>query len=113
MAFAFVAMGARTLFANRAYGAAALAPALVQGAISAAITLVLKRVLEAMSLRLSGPTAYALPPLVTASAILAILVTVHEIIGTPQVAATIAVPWSVSSLYAVVYAAILARRARG
>jgi hypothetical protein len=112
VAFAFVAMGGWTLFANRAHGQAAILPALAQGAISGAITLVLKRVLEAMSLRLTGVLAYVAPPLVTASVILALLITVHRLIGTPEIAATIAVPWSVSSLYAVVYSAVLARARR-
>ena len=109
VAFAFVAMGGWALFANRAHGAGAFAPALAQGALSGGITFVLKRVLEALAARLRGPLAYALPPLATASVILAILVGVHLAIGTPEIAATIAVPWSVSTLYAIVYSAVLAR----
>jgi hypothetical protein len=46
---------------------------------------------------------------VTASTILVVLVTVHWIIGTPEIAETIAVPWSVSTLYALIYTAVLAR----
>ena len=110
VAFAFLAMGGWALFANRAHGLdAAGAPALVQGTISAALTLVLKRALEAMAARLSGAPAYALPPFITASLILGVLLAVHSLIGTPEVAATIAVPWSVSTLYALVYTAVLAR----
>ena len=110
---AFVGMGAWALFANRAHGAAAIAPALAQGTMSGLITLVLKRALEAFAARMSGWTAYALPPLTTAGAILAVLVGVHSLIGTPEIAATIAVPWSVSTLYAIVYTAALARGRRG
>lgn len=110
---AFVAMGGWTLFANRAHGAAATLPALVQGTISGLITLGLKRVLEAFSARLGGPLAYILPPLLTASAILALLVGVHTLIGTPEILATIAVPWSVSTGYAILYTAALRRDARG
>jgi hypothetical protein len=113
VAFAFLAMGAWTLFANRAHGAAALVPALAQGTLSGLITLVLKRVLEVFATRLSGLVAYVLPPLATASVILALLVTVHSLIGTPEIAATIAVPWSVSTLYAIIYTAVLARDRRG
>ena len=109
VAVAFLAMGGWTLFANRMHGAAAYAPALVQGAMSGAITAVLKRVLEAMSRRLTGPAAYLGPPLVTISVILAVLSAIHGLIGTPEIVATIAVPWSVSTLYAIVYAAVLAR----
>jgi hypothetical protein len=109
VAVAFVAMAGWALFANRAHGAAAIVPALAQGALSGAITFVLKRVLEQLAARLSGWRALALPPLITASAILATLVAVHRAIGTPEIAATIAVPWSVSTLYAIVYSAALAR----
>ena len=110
---AFVAMGGWTLFANRAHGGAAFVPALVQGTISGLITLVLKRVLEAFSERLSGPPAYLLPPLATGSVILALLIGVHRLIGTPEILATIAVPWSVSTGYAIIYAAALRRDTRG
>jgi hypothetical protein len=113
VAFAFVAMGGWTLFANRAHGAAAWLPALAQGTLSGAITFGLKRVLEAMGRRLKGVLAYVLPPLVTASTILAVLIGVHLAIGTPEIAATIAVPWSVSTLYALIYAAVLARAKHG
>ena len=111
--FAFVAMGGWTLFANAGHGlAAAWLPALVQGAISGIITLVLKRALEAMAARLSGPAAYAIPPTVTAATILAVLVGIHRLIGTPEIARTIAVPWTVSTLYAVIYTGVLVRGLR-
>lgn len=108
--FAFVAMGGWALFANSGHGlSAALAPAAAQGVMSGAITFGLKRALEAMSRRLRGPAAYALPPAITAAVILAVLVAIHRLIGTPEIARTIAVPWSVSTLYAIVYSAALAR----
>lgn len=114
IAFAFVAMGGWTLWANSDHGlAAAWRPALVQGVISGVITLVMKRAIEAMVARLAGPAAFVVPPLVTASVILAVLVTVHRLIGTPEVARTIAVPWSVSTLYAIVYGAAVARGRSG
>ena len=115
VAFAFLAMGGWTLWANSGHGlAAAWRPALVQGVISGIITLVLKRVLEAMVARMRGPAAYVLPPLVTATVIMLVLVAIHRLIGTPEIARTIAVPWSVSTLYAVIYGAAVARgRSRG
>ena len=109
VAFAIVAMGGWALFANRAHGVAALTPALAQGALSGGITFILKRVLETLVGRLHGWLAYVLPPIATASAILAILAGVHLAIGTPEIVATIAVPWSVSTLYAIVYSAVLAK----
>jgi hypothetical protein len=112
--FAFVAMGGWTLWANAGHGlAAAWLPALVQGAISGTITLVLKRALEAMAARLAGPVAYLVPPAVTAPVILAVLIVVHRMIGTPEIARTIAVPWSVSTLYAIIYTSILVRGQAG
>jgi hypothetical protein len=113
VAVAFVAMGGWALFANRAHGEAAIVPALAQGTLSGAITFVLKRVLEWLANRLTGWRALALPPLMTASAILVTLVGVHRLIGTPEIAATIAVPWSVSTLYAIVYTVALARGRHG
>jgi mannose/fructose/N-acetylgalactosamine-specific phosphotransferase system component IIC len=70
---------------------------------------VLKRTLEWLAARLAGWRALALPPLITASAILATLLAVHLAIGTPEIAATIAVPWSASTVYAFVYSGVLAR----
>lgn len=110
MGFAFLAMGGWALLANSGHGlAAAWFPALSQGVLSGLITLVLKRVLEALAGRFAGASAYVLPPGITASAVLILLVVVHRLIGTPEVLRTIAVPWSVSTLYAVVYSAALAR----
>lgn len=112
VAFAFLAMGGWALFANRAHGLAeAWGPALAQGTMSGLITLVLKRALEAMSGRFAGVLAYVVPPTITASAILALLVLVHRLIGTPEIAGTIAVPWTVSTLYAAVYSATLVKAA--
>ena len=106
-------MGGWTLFANRAHGQGAILPALAQGTLSGIITLVLKHVLEVLVRRIPGALAYALPPLITASTILAVLVGVHLLIRTPEIAATIAVPWSVSTLYALIYTAVLVRGRNG
>ena len=108
--FAFIAMGGWALYANSGHGLAlAWLPALLQGLISGLITLVLKRILERLSGRFVGVTAYVLPPAITASAVLVLLVGVHKLIGTPEIVRTIAVPWSVSTLYAILYSATLAR----
>jgi hypothetical protein len=104
IAFGFLMMGGWALFANRSHGLdQAWLPALIQGAISGGLTGVLKKVLEALDGRLKGAAAYAVPPAVTAGSILVLLTTVHSLIGTPELIATIAVPWSVSTLYAVIY----------
>jgi hypothetical protein len=109
VAFAFLAMGGWTLFANRAHGFQWMSAA-TQGVASAVITLVLKRVLEALGGRFPGRFAFVFPPLLTASAILVVLTVLHHLIGTPAILQTIAVPWSVSTLYAILYAADVERR---
>lgn len=112
-AVAFLAMGAWAAFANRGHGPGAMALAgVVQGAISCVITLILKRSLEAMFARLSGPAAVITPPLVTMAVVLAALVTIHRLAGTPEVWTTIAVPYTVSSSYAWIYTFTLARTAK-
>lgn len=112
-AAAFLAMGAWAAFANRGHGPAVMALAgVVQGAISCVITLTLKRALEAMFARLSGPAAVVAPPMVTMAAVLVVLVTLHRLAGTPEIWATVAVPYTVSSAYAWIYAFTLARTAK-
>lgn len=102
--FGFLAMGAWAVFANRAHPLPqALLAGLVQGLISGTLTLFLKKGLEWMNARFVGVVALIAPPLITASLILAILVGVHTLAGTPEIAATIAVPFAVSTSYAIVY----------
>jgi hypothetical protein len=110
---AFLAMGAWAAFANRDHGAGAMALAgVVQGAISCVITLILKRSLEAMFARMAGPAAVIVPPLVTMAVVLAVLVAIHKLAGTPEVWTTIAVPYTVSSSYAWIYTFTLRRMAK-
>ena len=102
--FGFITMGAWAAFANRDHGAARMLVAgLVQGTISGLLTLFLKKFLEWFNAKLKGPTALILPPLITAASILAILVTAHTLAGTPEIAATIAVPFTISTSYAIIY----------
>ncbi len=104
VAFGFLAMGAWAVFANREHPLSqALLAGVVQGAISGSLTLGLKKFLEWFNARLSGLAALLAPPLTTVASILAILLSVHTIAGTPEIAATIAVPFTVSSTYACVY----------
>jgi hypothetical protein len=116
VAFAFLAMGGWALFANRGHGLARALPAgLLQGVLSAALTFGIKRGLEGRFRRLEGLTALIVPPVLSCSIVLALLVGAHTLAGTPEVWATIAVPYAVSSTYAVVYTASLwlARRRAG
>lgn len=114
MAFGFVLMGGWALFANRAHGlAGAWLPGLVQGLISAVLTMVIKRGLEAMDGRVGGTLAWVLPPLATAFSVLTLLVLVHSLVGTPEMIATIAFPWTLSTTYGFIYNAALVKARRG
>lgn len=109
----FLLMGGWALFANSGHGLAkAWLPALVQGTISGLLTGALKKTLEALDGKIAGALAYLLPPALTAGTILALLFTVHTVIGTPEVVRTVAFPWTVSTLYAIVYNAGLVRARR-
>ena len=113
MGIAFLAMGGWAVFANRAHPMREpLVAGLVQGALSAGITLVLKRMVEALGRRLAGIAALVLPPLIAVALSLAILGTIHMAAGTPELLATIALPASVTALYSAGYALALWRGRR-
>lgn len=110
VAFAFVVMGGWAAFANREHGPAAMVPAfLTQGLLSGLLTLLIKRGLEWGHARLSGPSGRLLPPTVSCLTVAAVLTGAHAMAGTPEILATIAVPWTVSTLYAFTYVASLER----
>ncbi len=114
VAFGFFAMGAWAVFANRNHPLPdALLAGLVQGTISGLLTLVLKKFLEWFNARLRGLAALVMPPLVTATSILTILTTAHTLARTPEVLATVAVPFTVSTTYAILYNLRLWREAYG
>lgn len=115
VAFGFLAMGAWAIFANRAHPLPqALLAGVVQGAISGTLTLFLKKGLERMSAMFFNArqsdegqgryiAALFIPPIITATAIATILFTAHTMAGTPEILATIAVPLTVSTSYAILY----------
>ena len=114
--FAFLAMGAWAAFANRDHGTGAMLLAFgVQGALSGLITLVLKRWLERAYeghfARFPDWPRKLLGPVISCLTIAGLLFLGHSLAGTPEVLGTIAVPWSVSTLYAFVYTATLGSRA--
>ncbi|HEV2082645.1 MAG TPA: hypothetical protein VGR32_09355 [Brevundimonas sp.] len=111
VAFAVVAMGGWAAFANRDHGLQAMGLAFAaQGLLSGLITLLIKRWLEWAHARLRGPAAPLLPPLASCATVAALLTGVHTAVGTPEVLATVAVPWTVSTLYAFAYALSLERK---
>ncbi|CAH1665654.1 conserved membrane hypothetical protein [Hyphomicrobiales bacterium] len=104
VAFAFIAMGSWAAFANRAHPMPApLQAGLIQGALSAAITLFLKRGIEALSSRFAGLAALLVPPLVAGLVSATLLTVIHTIGGTPEIGRTIAVPLTVATSYAALY----------
>lgn len=114
MAVAFLAMGGWAVFANRAHPLPqALAAGAVQGTLSACITFGLKRTVEALAARLPGLGALVLPPLTAAGVSAALLGAIHTAAGTPEVLATVALPWTVATSYAALYSWTLWRRPHG
>lgn len=102
--FAFLAMGGWALFANRLHPMPQpLIAGVVQGTLSAALTLCLKSTIDAFSRRFRGTTRFWMPPLLACLASTSILVAVHATAGTPEILKTIAVPLLVSTSYAVAY----------
>lgn len=113
MAAAFLAMGGWAVLANRAHPMPGpLIAGLVQGALSAAITLGLKRGVEALARYLPGRYALFVPPVAAWAASAALLSAVHRLAGTPEVLATILVPNGVATVYALLYTVALWKSAR-
>ena len=107
---AFVAMGGWAILANRYHPMPEpVLAGLAQGTASAAITLALKRAIEAIAARTDGATALVLPPLACFLVSLALLVAIHAAAGTPEIATTIAVPLAVSTGYGALYNVLLWR----
>jgi hypothetical protein len=76
---------------------------LLQGAVSACLTLFLKSVIDALSKRFKGVTRFWAPPLIACLGSASLLTALHALIGTPEIAKTIAVPLLVSTSYAAIY----------
>ena len=114
VAFAFIVMGGWAAFANRDHSPPQIVLAgVVQGTISALLTLGLKKFLESFRGRFKGAAALVVPPLMTASAILIILYAAHTLANTPEIWTTIAFPFTVSTTYAILYNLRLWRQANG
>lgn len=113
LALAFVAMGVWAMLANRHHPWPQIVQAgLVQGMLSACLTLLMKRVVEAVvaSMKRRGAPLVALAACGLIS--ICVLSVLHTIAGTPEIIATITVPVVVSSAYAASYAVALMRTAQ-
>ncbi len=112
VACGFAAMGGWAIYANAAHGVrAALLAGLVQGAISGALTLGLKRSVDWMRPRMRGFLAYVAPPLIAGICSAMLLILGHGLSGTPEIWMTIAVPLIVSFSYIFAYNILRQRRA--
>lgn len=104
VAFAFIAMGSWAVFANRVHPMPApILAGLIQGTLSAVITLLLKRGIEDLARRFSGLTALLAPPLIAGAVSASLLTAIHMVGGTPEIGRTIAVPLTVATSYAALY----------
>ena len=114
VAFAFIVMGGWAAFANRDHSLPQIVLAgVVQGTISALLTLGLKKFLESFRGPGKDAAARVVPPQMTASAILIILYAAHTLANTPEIWTTIAFPFTVSTTYAILYNLRLWRQANG
>ncbi|MET3602081.1 hypothetical protein [Martelella mangrovi] len=114
VAVAFVAMGSWAVYVNRAYPMPApLVAGLSQGMASAVITLFLKRMIEFTGKALNGLASLVVPPAAAALCSLIILLTIHTLSHTPDILATIALPLSVTTVYACAYNFLNWRRSDG
>ena len=106
----FLLMGGWAVFANRAFEMPApLIAGVVQGLLTALITLFLKRIIEGIFHRTAGWPRFILPPVVACLISIALLSVIHSIAGTPALLATLSVPVTVSTLYAFFYTLTLSR----
>jgi len=106
----FLLMGGWAAFANRAHDMPApLIAGLVQGLLTAVITLFLKRIIEAIFHRTARWLRFILPPAAACGISFVVLTAIHSVAGTPAVLATVSVPITVSTLYAFLYTITLSR----
>ncbi|WP_455270226.1 hypothetical protein [Rhizobium herbae] len=109
--FAFLAMGGWAVFANRGHAMPQpLYSGFLQGALSACLTLFLKSVIDVLSKRFSGFVRFWAPALIACLGSASLLTVLHALIGTPEIASTIAVPLLVSTSYASIYNYSISRR---
>ncbi|MGJ8616413.1 MAG: hypothetical protein ACSHWS_06195 [Sulfitobacter sp.] len=100
VAFAFAAMGGWAIFANSEHPMPKpIVAGLVQGSISAVLTLFLKRSVDWMRPKFRRLAGYVLPALIASLASTVLLIMAHTLAATPEITTTIVVPLTVSALY--------------
>ncbi len=110
LALAFAGMGTWALLANRGHPwPGMLLAGALQGTMSAGLTFAMKRLIEGIARAARGVAARLAPPLACGLLSATVLSTVHRLAGTPEVLATLAVPVTVATGYAALYASALTR----
>lgn len=115
VACSFLLMGGWAAFANASHPMPApLIAGLIQGALSATITLVMKKALERTYdfwCRYGRPVVGVIAtPLMVCSVSATSLIVFHAIAGTPELIATVIVPSGVALFYASIYTIALWRQ---
>ncbi len=106
----FVLMGSWAAFANLGHPLPApLVAGVVQGLLTATITVVLKQVIERIFYRTTKWRRFVVPTLVAFSISTTILMISHLLAETPELIATVSVPITVSTIYALSYTLTLSR----
>lgn len=101
---AFCAMGGWAFFANSGHAVAeAVTASVLQGLLSACITLTLKTVIEKLAPRFGGWAVLWAPPAMAAGLSAGLLTLLHSLAGTPELLLTIALPLVIASSYAALY----------
>jgi len=117
MLSSFILMGGWAFFANRSHAMPApLYAGLLQGLLSAVITLGLKKSFEAVfglwHARGKGRMGVFFTPLMVCTVSASTLLACHALAGTPELIATIIVPSSVALIYGYIYTYTMWRQAR-
>ncbi len=114
-AFAALMLGGWAVFANAAHPwPAPLIAGLVQGALSACIALGQKAIIERTLARITptrtGATVW--PVLISGTFSLVVIVTLHTLARTPELLATISLPWTMGLIYSTLYTLTLQRQSK-
>ena len=100
-AVGFLLMASWAFYANRNYPMPApVIAGLLQGFLTAGVTVILKHMTEAQIRKFGGLSGLILPPLCAGSVSASILGSVHWLAGTPEVLATLAIPVTGATCYA-------------
>ncbi|WP_265655663.1 hypothetical protein [Verminephrobacter aporrectodeae] len=111
---AFLVQGGWTLWVNLPHGLgrsaiSAAMQGLLSGVSASVMTLIMEWIYRTLSPSPLRPIASALGPILLMASV---LYAVHRVIGTPEIAATMALPMIAIVAYAIVYTAKLSRRSR-